>query len=51
MRLRKSEGELREGIGNVESRGAWVSYEVGEAEEADGASLLGLKRESGSVAL
>lgn len=50
-RLRKSVGELGESVGDVESGGAWVGDEVGEAEEADGAALLGPEGEGGPVAL
>lgn len=49
--LREGLGELREGVGNVESGRERVGEEVGEAEEADGATLLSFEDKCGSVAL
>jgi len=58
MRVRESEGELGESVGDVESGSVRVGYEVGEAVEADRAStsssssaLFCLESEGGSVAL
>lgn len=59
MRMRESEGELGESVGDVESGSARVGYEVGEAVEADRTSttsssssaLFCLESEGGSVAL
>lgn len=49
--LRDGEGELGESVGNVESGRERVGDQVGEAEEADGAALLGVEDERGSVPL
>lgn len=45
-------GELGESVRDVESGGMWSGgYEIGEAEKADCASLLGLETHCGSVPL
>ncbi|PON55722.1 hypothetical protein PanWU01x14_186740, partial [Parasponia andersonii] len=49
--LGEGDGELRESVGDVESRGVRVGDEVGEAEEANGAALLGVEDQRGPVAL
>ena len=49
--LRDGERELGEGVGDVESGRERVGDQVGEAEEADGAALLGGEDERGSVPL
>lgn len=43
--------ELREGAGHVDGGRLGVGDEVGEAEQADRAALLGSEEERGSVAL
>lgn len=49
--VREGVGKLREGVRDVEGGGSRVGEEVGEADEADSASLHGLEDEGGSVAL
>lgn len=49
--LREGLRDLGEGIGDMESGREGVGKEVGEAEEADGAALLGSEDECRSVAL
>lgn len=49
--LRDGEGKLGEGVGDVESGRERIGDQVGEAEEADGAALLGGDDERGSVPL
>ena len=50
-RLGESNGELRESIGDMESRGVRIGDQVGEAEEANGATFLSLEDQTGPVAL
>lgn len=50
-RLGESHGELRESVGDVESRRVRVRDQVREAHQANGAAFLGVEDQTGPVAL